>query len=70
MTCRSTGTTISISIGSAARSGGDRFAGKSAGHWGPWNRRDDMMWFSNISMNYNGQNPYYGMFGCQSRRLD
>lgn len=51
-------------IGSAARSGADNSPGKAPGHWGPWNRRDDMMWFSNISMNYNGQNPYYGMFAA------
>ncbi len=49
-------------IGSAARSGSDNSPGKAPGHWGPWNRSDDMMWFSNISMNYNGQNPYYGAF--------
>jgi hypothetical protein len=49
-------------MGSAARSGSDNSPGKAPGHWGPWNRDDDMMWFSNISMNYNGQNPYYGTF--------
>lgn len=49
-------------IGSAARSGGDEGPGKAPGHWGPWVRSDDMMWFSNVSMNYNGQNPYYGVF--------
>ncbi len=51
-------------IGSAARSGQDNGPGKAPGHWGPWNRRDDMMWFSNVSMNYNGQNPYYGVFAA------
>ena len=51
-------------IGSAARSSDDNRPGKCAGHWGPWNRRDDMMWFSNVSMNYNGQNPYYGVFAA------
>ncbi|MGI9456212.1 MAG: glycosyl hydrolase family 95 catalytic domain-containing protein, partial [Aeoliella sp.] len=49
-------------IGSAARSTNDNRPGKAPGHWGPWNRSDDMMWFGNISMNYNGQNPYYGVF--------
>jgi alpha-L-fucosidase 2 len=51
-------------MGSAARSGADNKPGKAPGHWGPWNRSDDMMWFSNISMNYNGQNPYYGTFAA------
>lgn len=49
-------------IGSAARSGHDNRPGKAPGHWGPWNRDDNMMWFGNVSMNYNGQNPYYGAF--------
>ncbi|MEZ5324562.1 MAG: hypothetical protein R3F19_05825 [Verrucomicrobiales bacterium] len=49
-------------MGSAARSGSDNAPGKAPGHWGPWNRSDDMMWFSNVSVNYNGQNPYYGTF--------
>jgi hypothetical protein len=49
-------------MGSAARSGSDHDPGRAPGHWGPWNRGDDMMWFSNISVNYNGQNPYYGVF--------
>lgn len=51
-------------IGSCARSGRDNAPGKAPGHWGPWNRSDDMMWFSNVSMNYNGQNPYYGTFAA------
>lgn len=49
-------------IGSAARSGSDNGPGKAPGHWGPWVRCDNMMWFGNVSMNYNGQNPYYGTF--------
>ncbi len=56
-------------IGSAARSGSDNSPGKAPGHWGPWNRSDDMMWFSNISMNYNGQNPYYGTFAANHVNL-
>jgi hypothetical protein len=56
-------------IGSAARSGRDNGPGKAPGHWGPWNRRDDMMWFSNVSMNYNGQNPYYGVFAANRVNL-
>ena len=51
-------------VGSAARSGSDNSPGKAPGHWGPWNRDDNMMWFSNVSMNYNGQNPYYGTFAA------
>jgi hypothetical protein len=49
-------------MGSCARSGNDKIPERAPGHWGPWVRSDDMMWFSNISMNYNGQNPYYGLF--------
>jgi len=49
-------------IGSCARSGSDNSPGKAPGHWGPWIRCDNMMWFGNVSMNYNGQNPYYGTF--------
>ena len=49
-------------IGSCARSGSDNSPGNAPGHWGPWNRCDDMMWFSNLGMNYNAQNPYYGVF--------
>jgi len=56
-------------IGSAARSGGDNSPGRAPGHWGPWIRSDDMMWFSNISMNYNGQNPYYGTFSSNHVNL-
>ncbi len=55
-------------IGSAARSG-DNSPGRAPGHWGPWIRSDDMMWFSNISMNYNGQNPYYGVFSSNHVNL-
>ena len=51
-------------IGSCARSGGESGPGKAPGHWGPWNRADDMMWFSNLGMNYNAQNPYYGTFAA------
>ena len=51
-------------IGSCARSGSDNAPGKAPGHWGPWNRADDMMWFSNLGMNYNAQNPYYGTFSA------
>lgn len=51
-------------IGSCARSGVAKEPGNAPGHWGPWNRSDDMMWFSNVSMNYNGQNPYYGTFAA------
>lgn len=56
-------------MGSAARSGSDNSPGKAPGHWGPWNRDDNMMWFSNISMNYNGQNPYYGTFAANHVNL-
>lgn len=49
-------------VGSAARSGTDNGPGKAPGHWGPWNRADDMKWFGNLGMNYNAQNPYYGTF--------
>lgn len=49
-------------MGSCARSASDNAPGDAPGHWGPWSRSDDMMWFSNISVNYNGQNPYYGTF--------
>jgi alpha-L-fucosidase 2 len=55
-------------IGACARSSSDNRPGKAPGHWGPWNRRDDMMWFSNLGMNYNAQNPYYGAFS--SNRVD
>lgn len=51
-------------IGSAARSGTDNGPGKAPGHWGPWNRADDMKWFGNLGMNYNAQNPYYGTFAA------
>lgn len=51
-------------VGSCARSGGDNLLGKAPGHWGPWNRADDMKWFSNLGMNYNAQNPYYGTFSA------
>ncbi len=51
-------------IGSAARSGADNSPGKAPGHWGPWNRADDMKWFGNLGMNYNAQNPYYGTFAA------
>lgn len=51
-------------IGSAARSGADNSPGKAPGHWGPWNRTDDMKWFGNLGMNYNAQNPYYGTFAA------
>lgn len=51
-------------IGSAARSGRDNGPGKAPGHWGPWNRADDMKWFGNLGMNYNAQNPYYGTFAA------
>ena len=51
-------------VGSCARSGGDSGPGNAPGHWGPWNRADDMMWFSNLGMNYNAQNPYYGTFAA------
>ncbi len=51
-------------IGSAARSGVDNGPGKAPGHWGPWNRADDMKWFGNLGMNYNAQNPYYGTFAA------
>ena len=51
-------------VGSCARSGGDTGPGNAPGHWGPWNRADDMMWFSNLGMNYNAQNPYYGTFSA------
>ncbi len=51
-------------IGSAARSGADNGPGKAPGHWGPWNRADDMKWFGNLGMNYNAQNPYYGTFAA------
>ncbi|MBL9170304.1 MAG: immunoglobulin domain-containing protein [Verrucomicrobiales bacterium] len=51
-------------IGSAARSGSDNGPGKAPGHWGPWNRTDDMKWFGNLGMNYNAQNPYYGTFAA------
>ncbi|MDP4251184.1 MAG: hypothetical protein Q8918_13845 [Bacteroidota bacterium] len=56
-------------MGSCARSGIDNAPGKAPGHWGPWVRSDDMMWFSNISMNYNGQNPYYGVFSSNHVNL-
>jgi hypothetical protein len=49
-------------VGSCARSGNG--LGNAPGHWGPWNRADDMMWFSNLGMNYNAQNPYYGTFSA------
>ena len=49
-------------VGSAARSGKNNGPGKAPGHWGPWNRADDMKWFGNMGMNYNAQNPYYGTF--------
>jgi len=48
-------------MGSCARSGSDNGPGKAPGHWGPWSRSDDMMWFSNLGMNYNAQNEYYGV---------
>jgi hypothetical protein len=51
-------------VGSCARSGGDSSPGNAPGHWGPWNRADDMMWFSNLGMNYNAQNPYYGTYAA------
>jgi len=52
-------------VGSCARSGGEGSGpGHAPGHWGPWNRADDMMWFSNLGMNYNAQNPYYGTFAA------
>lgn len=51
-------------VGSAARSGADNAPGKAPGHWGPWNRADDMKWFGNLGMNYNAQNPYYGTFAA------
>jgi len=51
-------------IGSAARSGRDHAPGNAPGHWGPWNRADDMKWFGNLGMNYNAQNPYYGTFAA------
>jgi alpha-L-fucosidase 2 len=51
-------------VGSCARSGSDNAPGKAPGHWGPWNRADDMEWFSNLGMNYNAQNPYYGTFSA------
>ena len=51
-------------VGSAARSGNDNGPGKAPGHWGPWNRADDMKWFGNLGMNYNAQNPYYGTFAA------
>jgi hypothetical protein len=51
-------------VGSAARSGTDNGPGKAPGHWGPWNRADDMKWFGNLGMNYNAQNPYYGTFSA------
>jgi hypothetical protein len=51
-------------VGSAARSGTDNGPGKAPGHWGPWNRADDMKWFGNLGMNYNAQNPYYGTFAA------
>ena len=56
-------------IGSCARSGSNNSPGKAPGHWGPWNRSDDMWWFSNVSMNYNGQNPYYGTFSSNHVNL-
>lgn len=51
-------------VGSAARSSRDNGPGKAPGHWGPWNRADDMKWFGNLGMNYNAQNPYYGTFAA------
>lgn len=51
-------------VGSCARSGSGHGPGNAPGHWGPWNRADDMMWFSNLGMNYNAQNPYYGTFSA------
>jgi hypothetical protein len=51
-------------VGSCARSGSAHGPGNAPGHWGPWNRADDMMWFSNLGMNYNAQNPYYGTFSA------
>ena len=51
-------------VGSAARSGPDKTPGHAPGHWGPWNRTDDMKWFGNLGMNYNAQNPYYGTFAA------
>ena len=51
-------------MGSAARSGRDNGPGKAPGHWGPWVCGDGMAWFSNLGMNYNAQNPYYGTFAA------
>ncbi len=51
-------------VGSATRPGRQVGPGNAPGHWGPWNRADDMMWFSNLGMNYNAQNPYYGTFAA------
>ncbi|MCX6361012.1 MAG: hypothetical protein NT029_14460 [Armatimonadetes bacterium] len=51
-------------VGSCARSVGQGLLGRAPGHWGPWNRADDMEWFSNLGMNYNAQNPYYGAFSA------
>jgi len=56
-------------MGSCARSGSDNAPGKAPGHWGPWNRADDMEWFSNLGMNYNAQNPYYGTFSANHVNL-
>jgi len=56
-------------IGSAARGGADEALGKAPGHWGPWNRADDMKWFGNMGMNYNAQNPYYGTFASNHVEL-
>lgn len=56
-------------MGSAARKGTGDNLGRAPGHWGPWNRSDDMHWFGNISMNYNGQNPYYGTFSSNHVEL-
>lgn len=56
-------------MGSAARSGSDNGLGKAPGHWGPWNRDDNMMWGGSLGMNYNGQNPYYGTFAANHVNL-
>ena len=56
-------------IGSSARSGSDNGPGQAPGHWGPWNRADDMKWFGNLGMNYNAQNPYYGTFSANHVNL-
>ena len=56
-------------VGSCARGGAKAVLGNAPGHWGPWNRADDMMWFSNLGMNYNAQNPYYGTFSSNHVEL-